>query len=385
MTGAEMTDPEPEELADRAAPLDALLVDAALGPMRRLAPNASTVRFAARLARHPRSDRPPAGRPGRRAGPGRRRHLDHRAVQAGPPVRRPGVVARTRCCAALVQGYLATSRAAERAGRRRGAGLARRPAGALPGGEPGRGAVAEQRPAGEPRVGEGGHRHRRRSLARGGLNFLRDMASAAADPGDGGHVAVRGRPHRGGHARRGGAADRGPGADPVPATDRAGPGDPAADRAADHQQVLRPRPGTWAEPDRVPGAGRPAGVRDLVAQPGRPACRLGPGHVRAGGARRARRGRAHLPHRPDGADAGSAPAASSPASPPPTWRATGQQDRLAAFAPGGHGARQRPGRAPPPRWPTGGWPRRRPRCRGAAATWTGGRWPRCSPGCAPAT
>jgi polyhydroxyalkanoate synthase subunit PhaC len=54
MTRAETTDPEPEELADRAAPLDALLVDAALGPRRRLAPNSSTVRFAARLARHSR-------------------------------------------------------------------------------------------------------------------------------------------------------------------------------------------------------------------------------------------------------------------------------------------------------------------------------------------
>lgn len=53
MSGAEMTDPELEELAARAAPLDALLVDAALGPMRWLAPNSSTVRFAARLARHP--------------------------------------------------------------------------------------------------------------------------------------------------------------------------------------------------------------------------------------------------------------------------------------------------------------------------------------------
>jgi polyhydroxyalkanoate synthase subunit PhaC len=53
MTRAEMTDPEPEELADRVAPLDALLVDAALGPRRRLAPNSSTVRFAARLARRP--------------------------------------------------------------------------------------------------------------------------------------------------------------------------------------------------------------------------------------------------------------------------------------------------------------------------------------------
>ncbi len=48
-----MTSPELEALADRAAPLDALLVDAALGPVRRLAPNSSTVRFAARLAGRP--------------------------------------------------------------------------------------------------------------------------------------------------------------------------------------------------------------------------------------------------------------------------------------------------------------------------------------------
>jgi poly[(R)-3-hydroxyalkanoate] polymerase subunit PhaC len=50
-----MTDPEMNDLADQAAPLDALLVDAALGPMRRLAPNTSTARFAVRLARHPRT------------------------------------------------------------------------------------------------------------------------------------------------------------------------------------------------------------------------------------------------------------------------------------------------------------------------------------------
>jgi polyhydroxyalkanoate synthase len=49
----EMISPDMDEPADRAAPLDALLVDAALGPLRRLAPNSSTVRFAARLARHP--------------------------------------------------------------------------------------------------------------------------------------------------------------------------------------------------------------------------------------------------------------------------------------------------------------------------------------------
>ena len=46
--------PVPEDVADQAAPLDALLVDAALGPMRRFAPNASTARFAIGLARRPR-------------------------------------------------------------------------------------------------------------------------------------------------------------------------------------------------------------------------------------------------------------------------------------------------------------------------------------------
>jgi polyhydroxyalkanoate synthase len=41
------------QLADAAAPLDALLVDAALGPLRRFAPDGSTARFAASLARQP--------------------------------------------------------------------------------------------------------------------------------------------------------------------------------------------------------------------------------------------------------------------------------------------------------------------------------------------
>ena len=42
-----------EQLADEAAPLDALLVDAALGPLRQLAPDASTAMFAVGLARRP--------------------------------------------------------------------------------------------------------------------------------------------------------------------------------------------------------------------------------------------------------------------------------------------------------------------------------------------
>ncbi|GAB2973261.1 PHA/PHB synthase family protein [Nocardioides montaniterrae] len=43
------------QLADSAAPLDALLVDAALGPIRRFAPDISTARWAVSLARQPRS------------------------------------------------------------------------------------------------------------------------------------------------------------------------------------------------------------------------------------------------------------------------------------------------------------------------------------------
>src|SRR5215475_12122359 len=53
MTTTSDTPMDDTQLADEAAPLDALLVDAALGPLRRFAPNASTVRFAARLARQP--------------------------------------------------------------------------------------------------------------------------------------------------------------------------------------------------------------------------------------------------------------------------------------------------------------------------------------------
>lgn len=42
-------------LAEKAAPLDALLVEAALGPLRRFAPDMSTARWAASLARQPRA------------------------------------------------------------------------------------------------------------------------------------------------------------------------------------------------------------------------------------------------------------------------------------------------------------------------------------------
>jgi len=53
MTTTSDTPIDETQLADEAAPLDALLVDAALGPLRRFTPDSSTVRFAARLAGQP--------------------------------------------------------------------------------------------------------------------------------------------------------------------------------------------------------------------------------------------------------------------------------------------------------------------------------------------
>jgi polyhydroxyalkanoate synthase subunit PhaC len=53
MTTPSDTPIDEERLADSAAPLDALLVDAALGPVRQLVPDASTVMFAVGLARRP--------------------------------------------------------------------------------------------------------------------------------------------------------------------------------------------------------------------------------------------------------------------------------------------------------------------------------------------
>ena len=47
------TPPGSAETADQAAPLDALLADAALGTFRRVVPDALAVKFAAALARRP--------------------------------------------------------------------------------------------------------------------------------------------------------------------------------------------------------------------------------------------------------------------------------------------------------------------------------------------
>ncbi|HEU4399328.1 MAG TPA: alpha/beta fold hydrolase, partial [Actinomycetota bacterium] len=55
MTTEPSTQPVSDDVADQAAPLDSLLVEAALGPLRRLAPDGSTARFALHLARRPRT------------------------------------------------------------------------------------------------------------------------------------------------------------------------------------------------------------------------------------------------------------------------------------------------------------------------------------------
>src|SRR5260221_3954496 len=53
MTSTAGTPDAAEELADQAAPLDALLVDAALGTLRRFVPDASAARLAVSLVRRP--------------------------------------------------------------------------------------------------------------------------------------------------------------------------------------------------------------------------------------------------------------------------------------------------------------------------------------------
>src|SRR6516225_10753323 len=53
MTTTPDTPIDREHLADEAAPLDALLVDAALGPLVRFAPDLSTAKFTFGLARRP--------------------------------------------------------------------------------------------------------------------------------------------------------------------------------------------------------------------------------------------------------------------------------------------------------------------------------------------
>ena len=129
---------------------------------------------------------------------------------------------------------------------------------------------------------------------------------------------------------------------------------------------------------------RPAGVLHLLAQPGRPARRLGRRHLRPGHHRGDGRRAADLARRTRWRCSGSARAGCSPRWCWPTWPppATSTGSPRSA-SPSPCSTRRRPGcrarccRARRPRPPRS--------CRRRRATSTAGCWPRCSPGCGPTT
>ena len=244
------------------------------------------------LARHPGA---------RRAGsaawggprPRRRRAIRPQAREGGPALRRPRVGGQLGVPPRDADVSVAR-RGGRRAGHRRRRRLARRAPGAVRGGQRARRARADELPVVEPDGAQGHDRRgRRQPRARSAPPRVRRLATAAP-AGDGRHEQVRGRREPGPDAGLRGAAHRRLRAHPLRAADRAGARGAAALRPADDQQVLRARPRARPQHDRAPARAGPAGVLDLLAQPGRGAGPLRPRHLRARGARGARRrGRDH--------------------------------------------------------------------------------------------
>ena len=291
-SGASAT-PVPDDVANQAAPLDALLVDAALGPLRRFLPNSSTARFAVGLAKRPRTT-------GRRLGA---LATELAQVTVGRSARAPSSRDRRFADPAwadnpllrrLVQAYLA---AEETGGQLVGdAGLAWRD---------------EQRvrflvdnlaaalsPSNVPLVNPASAKAvidtAGLSLLRGGSSLVRDLASAPRVPQMvdttsfqvGRNIAVT------------------PGA-VVLRTEQLELIQYAPQTASVREVPLLIAPPTinkYYALDLAPGrslveylvAERRAGVHGLLAQPGRAACRVGHRHLRTGTARRTRRGPPHL-------------------------------------------------------------------------------------------
>ena len=139
---------------------------------------------------------------------------------------------------------------------RRAAGDRRRPraprpqARAVLPGEPHPGGRSQQRPAGQPGLGQGGHRHRGVEPGARGQAAGDGPGLGTAHSGDGRRQRLRrGREHRR-DAGRGRVSQRGAGADPVRAADRRGLRGADAGGPAHDQQVLRastsPRNGAWS-------------------------------------------------------------------------------------------------------------------------------------------
>ncbi len=122
---------------------------------------------------------------------------------------------------------------------------------------------------------EGGAQLRWRQPADRGQAPAERPRQRAARARHGAARRLHGRHRPGGDPGRGRAAHPVVRADPVPARDRDRPRAPGADRPADDQQVLRPRPRPRPEPGRVPGQPGAASVRHVLAQPGRATRLLG--------------------------------------------------------------------------------------------------------------
>ena len=120
------------------------------------------------------------------------------------------------------------------------------------------------------------------SVVRGLRRFLRDLTSPPRVPSMVDPDAFTVGEDLAAHAGRRGLPHRRLRADPLPADDGERPRGPAADGAADDQQVLHRRPRPGPQHRRALRLGRPAGLHDVVAQPRRAARRLGPRHLRPG-------------------------------------------------------------------------------------------------------
>ena len=217
--------------------------------------------------RPPGSHRPPRRRPRAAARPGRRRPVGARSGATRPPLRRPGVEQ---------QPGAAARPGVPRHGDGCGAGGGRTRPGRTGGRacavrrlQPDRRGGTEQQPAAQPDGHQGVRRHRGRQHRTRRAGVPHRHGSQATRAADGRTRRLRGRPRCRHVARRGRPPTATVRIDPVPPANAEGALDAAADRAADDQQALRPRPGARTQPDRVPHRSGPAGVHHVVAQPRR--------------------------------------------------------------------------------------------------------------------
>ena len=285
----------PGDPPEAAAALDMLLTQAALGPLRRFFPGRAALRLAWALAGHP-------GLVASRAGgltaelarviggssgvaPGKRdRRFADPAWTGNPVLRRvmQAYLASGDAALGLVNDIPLDWRDAERL-RFAMSNLVD--------------ALAPSNSAPVTGSGQGGARLRWRQPADRGQAPAERSRQRAARARHGAARRLHRRHRPGDDPGRGRAAHPVVRADPVPARDRDRPRAPGADRPADDQQVLRPRPRPRPEPGRVPGQPGAASVRHVLAQPGQATRLLGVRRVHARHHRGGRHRGGHLRRR----------------------------------------------------------------------------------------